>query len=188
MAEKAGKSERAATDEAAPSRPIVGLRVAGPITEAYEGDPKLLAAKLNVLRAGELAAELQYRHHAYVAVSMAMPGVKSEFLEHARQEAHHADLLATRIQQLGHDPIFDPLDIARGADRLHVELGDPQTLEEMIRFNLAVERQQIRAYTHLIREVAFHDPTTRRILEDILMDTESHAAELHDLLARQAHP
>ena len=76
---------------------------------------------------------------------------------------------------------------ADGAERLRVELGDPQTLEEMIQFNLAVERRQIVAYTMMIREVAFHDPTTRRVLEDILLDTEHHAAELRDLLSKKAH-
>jgi bacterioferritin len=173
--------------QATEARAATGFRITGPITEAYEGDPKLLAAKLNVLRAGELAAELQYRHHAYVAVSLAMPGIKAEFLEHAAQEAHHADLLATRIQQLGLDPIFDPKDIATGAEKMRLELGDPQTLQEMIAFNYQVERRQIVAYTQLIREVAFHDPTTRRILEDILIDTEHHAAELADLLAKRSH-
>ncbi len=164
-----------------------GVRIIGPITEAYEGDPKVLAGQLNVLRAGELAAELLYRHHAYVAVSLAMPGVKAEFLEHAAQEAKHADMLAIRIQQLGGDPIFDPQDIARGAEQMRVEFGDPNSMEEMIQFDFEVERRQIVAYTRLIREVAFHDPTTRRILEDILMDTEHHATELADLLAKKSH-
>lgn len=163
------------------------ITIYGPITEAYEGNPTELVKKLNVLRAGELAAELQYRHHAYMAISLAMPGVKAEFLEHAEQEAHHADLLAERIQQLDGDPVFDPADIGRLAEKLKVEIGDPQTLEDMIAFNHQVERRQIVAYTKLIREVAFHDPTTRRILEEILMDTEHHAAELADLLKRRAY-
>lgn len=163
------------------------ITVIGPITEAYEGDPRALVEKLNVLRGGELVAELQYRHHAYMAVSLAMPGVKAEFEEHAAQEALHADKLAQRIQQLGGDPIFDPRDIAKGADQMRLEIGDPQTLEEMIAFNHQVERRQIVAYQRLIREVGFHDPTTRRMLEDILIDTEHHCAELGDLLAKQAH-
>lgn len=163
------------------------LTISGILTEAYEGDAKALCEKLNVLRGGELAAELQYRHHAYMAISLNMPGVKAEFLEHADQEAKHADMLATRIQQLGGDPVFEPMKIAQSVDQLKLELGDPQTLEEMITYNYQVERKQIVAYTRLIREVAMHDPTTRRMLEDILIDTEHHAAELNDLLSRQAH-
>lgn len=159
----------------------------GAVTEAYQGDPKEMVRKLNELRATELAAELQYRHHAYMAVSLSAPGVKGEFLEHAAQEAHHADLLAIRIQQLGGDPIFDPQDIARLVEQLKLELGDPQTLEEMIAYNLKVERRQIVLYTNMVREVAFKDPGTRRILEDILIDSEHHAAELADLITKKAH-
>ena len=158
----------------------------GAVTPAYEGDPQAMVEKLNKLRASELAAELQYRHHAYMAVSLSMPGVKGEFLEHAAEEAKHADMLATRIQQLGGDPIFEPSEIARFVDELKLELGDPQTLEEMIAYNLGVERRQIVAYTEMVREVGFHDPSTRRILEDILMDSEHHAAELADMLKKRA--
>jgi bacterioferritin len=159
----------------------------GAVTEAYQGDPQEMVRKLNELRATELAAELQYRHHAYMAVSLSAPGVKGEFLEHAAQEAHHADLLAIRIQQLGGDPIFDPHDIARLIEQLKLELGDPQTLEEMIAYNLKVERRQIVLYTNMVREVGFKDPGTRRILEDILIDSEHHAAELADLISKKSH-
>ena len=158
----------------------------GSVTPAYEGDPKAMVDKLNTLRATELASELQYRHHAYMAVSLAMPGVKAEFIEHAEAEARHADMLAKRIQQLGGDPIFEPQAIADKIEELRLELGDPKTLTEMIAFNLGVERRQIVAYTQMVREVAFHDPTTRRMLEDILIDTEHHAAEMSDLLKKKA--
>jgi bacterioferritin len=156
------------------------------VTEAYEGDPKALVNKLNLLRAEELVTELIYRHQAYIAVSMAMPGVKAELEEHAAQEAKHAERLAVRIQQLGGSPIFDPKDIQKGAEALRIEFGDPSTLEDMVAFDLKIERKQIVQYTKLIREVAFHDPTTRRMLEDILIDTEHHATDLADLMAKRA--
>ena len=165
----------------------LNITMAGAVTEAYEGDPKVMIDKLNDLRAMELASELQYRHHAYMAISLSMPGVKAEFEEHAAQEADHADRLARRIQQLGGDPIFSPNEIARKVDELKLTLGDPQTLAEMVAYNLGVEQKQIVAYTRLVRETAFHDPTTRRMLEDILIDTEHHAAEMHDLLQTKAH-
>lgn len=158
------------------------ITILGPITEAYEGDPMALVAELNRLRAGELVAELQYRHHAYMAVSMAMPGIKAEFEEHAAQEAHHADLLANRVHELGGDPVYDPCEVGRLAEELHMKWGSPKTLVEMIKFDYQLERLQIVEYTRLIRQVAFHDPTTRRILEEILADTENHAAEMADLL------
>jgi bacterioferritin len=41
-------------------------------------------------------------------------------------------------------------------------------------------------YTTLIREIGDRDPTTRRLLVEILADTEQHASELADYLKRQA--
>ena len=38
----------------------------------------------------------------------------------------------------------------------------------------------------LIREIGDRDPTTRRLLMEILADTEQHASELADYLKRQA--
>jgi bacterioferritin len=122
-----------------------------------------------------------------MAVSISSPGVKAEFLEHAAQEAHHADMLAIRIQQLGGDPVFEPAAIAQIVEELKIELGDPQTLEEMIIYNLKVERKQIVLYTNFVREVGFNDPGTRRILEDILIDSEHHASELADMISKKSH-
>lgn len=158
----------------------------GPITDEYRADAQDLVGKLNDLRSTELVAELQYKHHAYMAVSMLLPGVKDEFLEHAAAEARHADMLAERIQQLGGVPIFRPEDIARQANKQHIQASEATTLEGMIQENLEVEREQIKQYTALIREVGFNDPTTRRVLEVILQETEMHAAELRDLLQRKA--
>lgn len=158
----------------------------GPITDEYRADAPDLVSKLNNLRSTELVAELQYKHHAYMAVSMLLPGVKDEFLEHAAAEAKHADMLAERIQQLGGVPVFRPEDIAKQANKQHIQAAEAATLEGMIQENLEVEREQIKAYTALVREVGFNDPTTRRVLEVILQETELHAAELRDLLQQRA--
>jgi bacterioferritin len=52
--------------------------------------------------------------------------------------------------------------------------------------NLLLERRQVAEYTTLIREIGDRDPTTRRLLVEILADTEQHASELADYLKRQA--
>ncbi len=40
-----------------------------------------------------------------------------------------------------------------------------------------LERHQVAAYTALVRELGERDPTTRRLLVEILADTERHASE-----------
>jgi bacterioferritin len=54
----------------------------------------------------------------------------------------------------------------------------------MLRANLLAERVAVESYRQMIALVADKDPTTRRLLEDILLDEEEHADELAGLLER----
>lgn len=156
----------------------------GPITEAYQADKKALITDLNQLRSVELISYLQYKHHAYMAVSLLSPGLKSDFDTHAEQELQHAELLATRIQQLGGVPIFSPEEIAKKSAQLGVHAEQGATLTDMVIENLMVERQQIEAYTNMIRTVGDKDPVTHSLLVEILAETEKHASELADYMKR----
>jgi len=154
----------------------------GAITEAYHADPQQVVEELNQLRATEVTSYLQYKQHSYMAVSLFAPGLKDDFEAHATLELQHADLLAHRIQQLGGIPIYSPVDIAAQAASVGVRPEQGPTLREMIIENLMLERQQVAAYTTLVRELGERDPTTRRLLGEILADTERHASELADYL------
>ena len=48
--------------------------------------------------------------------------------------------------------------------------------------DLVAERVAIEAYLQITRELTDNDPTTRRVLEQILAQEESRADELADLL------
>jgi bacterioferritin len=185
MADQMGTGKQQPMDAAA-KQTEVEIEMTGPLTETYQGDVHQLIDQLNELRSTEIVAWLQYKHHGYMAVSMSMPGVRAEFEEHAAAEEHHADMLGERIEQLGGVPVFLPDEIGRLAAKDGLKAQEGATLEEMVREDLALERQQIRLYQTLIRQVGFNDPTTRRILEDILMETEDHATEMQNLLDRQA--
>jgi bacterioferritin len=139
---------------------------------------------LNQLRATEISSFLQYKQHAFMAVSMLAPGLKADFEAHAATELQHADMLAQRIQQLGGVPIYQPMEIASQAASAGVRPEQGPTLMDMVAENLMLERQQIAAYTALVREVGDKDPTTWRILSSILEETERHASELADYLKR----
>ncbi len=154
----------------------------GPITETYQAVPDQIIRELNQLRATEIASYLQYKQHAYMAVSMLSPGIKSDFEAHAAVELDHADRLAKRIQQLGGVPIYNPAELASKAADMGVRPEQGATLRDMVIENLMTERQQIVAYTALIRELGDSDFTTSKLLIGILADTEEHAAELSDYL------
>jgi bacterioferritin len=67
--------------------------------------------------------------------------------------------------------------------RSHSEYVVRGSLIDMIRENLVAERIAIDSYSQMIRYVGEADPTTRRLLEDILSKEEEHAEDLADLLA-----
>jgi bacterioferritin len=55
----------------------------------------------------------------------------------------------------------------------------------MIKEDLIAERIAISVYRNMIEWFGTGDPTTRRMLEDILKDEEDHADELSDLLSKK---
>lgn len=158
----------------------------GPITESYQADVHHVIQALNRLRATEITSFLQYKQHAYMAVSLMSPGLKNDFEAHASMELQHADLLADRIQQLGGVPIYTPHEIATKASEAGVQAEQGITLTDMVVENLLLERQQIVSYTELIRTLGETDLTTRRLLLAILAETEKHASELADYLKSTA--
>jgi bacterioferritin len=160
----------------------------GALTREYKADVQKLIKDLNELRSTEITSYLQYKQHAYMAVSLFSAGMKEEFTAHVNQELQHAEILAERIQQLGGVPVFDPEEIAEKGRNVGIEPKQGHTLTEMIGEDLILERQQIERYTALAREILTSDPVTWTILVQILAQTEKHAAELADFLSREGKP
>lgn len=158
----------------------------GPITDEYLADPVQVREKLNALRSTEIASYLQYKQHAYMAVTMVGLAVAGEFIEHANEELEHADMLAKRVQALGGVPIFDPDEISKCLGKMKIAPEQGPTLEDMVKEDLDLERTQVAIYSKLIREIGDKDITTRRMLEHILEMTENHATEMSDLLQSRA--
>lgn len=134
---------------------------------------------LNDSLATELVCVLRYKRHHFTAHGLASPKIAEEFLVHANEEAAHGDRLAKRIVQLGGEPDFSPDSLSH---RSHAEYDDSSDLKAMLRANLIAERVAIETYHQLIVLIGDKDPTTRRLLEDILRDEEEHADELADWL------
>jgi len=135
---------------------------------------------LNDALATELVCVLRYKRHHFTANGLASPKIAEEFLVHANEESAHADRLAQRIVQLGGEPDFSPDSLTR---RSHAAYDDASDLKAMIKANLIAELVAIESYSQLVRLVGDKDPTTRRLLEDILSDEQEHAEELSDWLS-----
>lgn len=178
--------ERSLKDQANPMDEEVTAIKEGAVTKQYLADPRSIANSLNRLRSTEITSYLQYKQHAYMAVSLLSPGLKAEFEAHAAQELAHADQLASRIQQLGGVPVFELQELAGKAAAVGVRPEQGTTLTEMVTENLLLERRQVEAYTALIREIGDKDLVTREVLLQILAETETHASELADFLKRSS--
>lgn len=151
----------------------------GAVTDSYHADRKLVIEKLNEALATEWVCVLRYMRHYFMASGMLADSVKTEFLEHAKQEQAHADLIAERIVQLGGEPDLDPDTLTK---RSHAEYKQGKNLKDMVRENLVAERIAIDSYRELIDFVGDKDTTTKRMLMQILAQEEEHADEFADLL------
>lgn len=135
---------------------------------------------LNRALATELVCMLRYRRHHFMARGIHAASIAGEFLVHAQQEQDHADRIAARIVQLGGEPDFAPDGLAA---RSHAEYVAAGSLVDMVREDLVAERIAIDSYRELAQYLGDGDPTTRRMIEDILAVEEEHADELGDFLA-----
>jgi len=153
---------------------------AGAVTPGYKADRTAVLKLLNDALATEVVCTLRYKNHFYMARGIHSESVAQEFLEHAKEEEAHADMIAERIVQLGGEPDYDPKGLLT---RSHSEYVRGKDLREMIKEDLIAERIAIDSYGEMIRYFGETDVTSRRVMEEILAKEEEHAEDLSTLLA-----
>ncbi len=151
----------------------------GAVTPSYGADRQAVIETLNTALATELVCVLRYKRHYFAAQGIASESVKAEFLEHANEEQQHADQLCERIVQLGGEPDLNPEGLA---SRSHSQYVEGKDLVDMIREDLVAERIAIDSYREIVQWLADKDPTTRRVMEEILAKEEEHAEDLSSML------
>ncbi|MBE9532368.1 MAG: ferritin [Proteobacteria bacterium] len=135
-------------------------------------DTKQVISALNRSRSAELGAIMQYMGHHYSASGIESLGVKDVFRQSALDEMRHAEMLAERIAYLGGIPTLKVDPVKRGG-----------TLKQMLKDDLDLEKNAIKRYRQQIGICEkLKDYTTRRLLEDILIEEESHADTGQSLL------
>ena len=151
----------------------------GAVTQSYGGDVETSIRLLNEALATELVCALRYKHDAIMADGIDSRPVAGEFEQHYNEEREHAEKVAQRIKQLGGNPNMNPEGLL---SRSHSEFSEGDTLIGMIQNNLIAERVAIDIYRELVRYFSDKDPTSRRMLEEILAVEEEHADDLATLL------
>jgi bacterioferritin len=151
----------------------------GPFTPSYGPWREQIVKLLNDALATELICILRYKRHYFTATGLAAPKIAEEFLAHAKEETVHGDRIAERIVQLGGEPDFSPDSLLQ---RSHADYDQSLDLKSMLRANLVAERVAVEAYRQMIKLIGDKDPTTRRLIEEVLQQEEEHAEELSDML------
>lgn len=151
----------------------------GAVTAGYGADRETVVKLLNEALATEIVCVLRYKRHYYMASGIHAKSVAAEFLEHAKEEQDHADRIAQRITQLDGAPDFNPDGLAT---RAHADYVEGDDLVDMIKEDLVAERIAIDSYREIVRFLGDGDPTSRRMMEEILAMEEEHAEDLATLL------
>lgn len=155
----------------------------GAVTDGYKADRNAVIKVLNEVLATELVCVLRYKRHYYMATGINSEAVKDEFQQHATEEQQHADWVANRITQLNGAPNFNPEGLAT---RSHSEYEEGKDLVSMIKEDLYAERIAVESYSAIVRWLGSDDPTSRKLIEDILKAEEEHADDLKNLLEKMA--
>ena len=156
----------------------------GAVTSAYKADREKVISILNEVLATEIVCVLRYKRHHYMASGIHAQAVAEEFLEHAKEEQEHADIVAERIVQLGGEPNLNPEGLAM---RSHSQYVEGKSLLDMVREDLVAERIAVESYSEIIRYLGDDDPTTRIAMEAIMSKEEEHADDMKTLLERLGH-
>lgn len=154
----------------------------GAVTQDYPLDLDQAYKLLNAALGTEIMCVMRYRHHQIIAKGIDRPQIAAEFQEHADDEQRHMMMIAERINQLGGDPDFNPGTVLQ---RTATEYGKGTDILKLVEEDLIAERIAIMVYRELIEWFGSGDPTTRRMLEEILKDEEDHADDLSDLLCHK---
>src|SRR6185295_5334417 len=158
----------------------------GAVTDAYGMDVGQVIEVLNKVLASEIVCVLRYKSHYYMAKGIHAEPVAAEFKQHAAAEEAHAERVAMRITQLNGEPNLNPDGmISRSASQYGT---GKETLVDMIKEDLVAERVVVMWYAELIRWFGEGDPTSRRMMEDLLADEEDHAQDPADLLINMDGP
>lgn len=132
---------------------------------------------LNKALSDEWLAYYQYWIGAKVVKGPMKDAVISELQLHATEELTHAELLATRIVQLGGTPVLSPDEWMKITNCGYDAPEDPY-VETVLDQNIKGEQCAIRTYSSLLDITREADPVTYNIILQIITDEVEHEEDL----------
>ncbi len=140
-------------------------------------DVDKLLEMLNAALAEEWLAYYQYWIGARLMEGPMRSEVEPELLVHANEELGHAELVATRIIQLGGTPVINPALWTKLARCSYNEPSDPY-IETILEQNLKGERCAIQRYEEIADFTAGKDHATHQMAVQILNDELEHEDDI----------
>ena len=134
---------------------------------------------LNEILAIEIVCVLRYKRQESMAKEVHAGSLAAEFQKLAQDAQVHVDLVAERITQLEGEPNFTPVGHLM---ENHSEYIEGSSFREMIKGDWVAERMAIDFYREMIRVINGKDPTTHRMLENIVASEKKHTARLIHLM------
>jgi bacterioferritin len=161
----------------------------GAVTTEYPLDIQQAIEVLNRVLASEIVCTLRYKRHYYMAKGINSEPIAAEFLQHAADEQMHADQVSERITQLNGEPNLNPEGMLTRSAAEYSPKGSQASddLVAMIEEDLVAERTVIMWYAEIARWFGEADPTSRRLMEDLLAKEEEHAEDLANMLPKLGH-
>ena len=147
------------------------------IVDTNVGD---LVNLLNKAYSDEWLAYYQYWVGAKVVKGPMKDAVIAELQLHATEELTHAELLATRIVQLGGTPVLSPSEWLK-LTTCGYEAPVDHYVEVILEQNIKGEQCAIRVYNELLDITRVADPVTYNIILTIISDEVEHEEDLSSL-------
>ncbi len=136
---------------------------------------------LNRAFSDEWLAYYQYWLGAKVVKGPMKDAVIAELLQHSADELRHADMLTTRIIQLGGTPTLEPKKWYDLTNCGYDAPADP-FVKKILEQNIKGEQCAIGVYTRLLESTLGKDPVTYNLVVQILSDEVEHEEDLQALL------
>lgn len=122
----------------------------------------------------ELAAVIQYMQHSFLVTGAEREVYRSFFRDQSEEAHDHAKMLGDKVVALGGVPTVEPGMIRQSTD-----------LAEMLRQDLALEREAMEAYMAAWESCKETDRPTRFLLEERISQEQIHIDELEKLTSER---
>lgn len=136
-------------------------------------NPELIE-NLNRVLGLELAAVIQYMQHSFLVTGMEREVYRSYFRKQSEESHDHATTLGDKIVALGGLPTVEPGMIRQSTD-----------LNEMLKQDLALEREALSAYMAAWESCKDDERPTRFQLEERIYQEQLHVDELEKLTSER---